>query len=512
MRLVLFGTSGNQAYVFASNRLREAVGASYLISEATTSVVRDLGKDHEAEVLQCSSGSALVVVPTEGHARGLVAAVTEHAVRKAPGLQVLGVHMDIGAVPPSPDEIREIYRLWRWHASRSVGVAARWPRLPVVAACGSTDAPAAAWYSDSVPRRGTPSDAEVPRPLSAQVIAKRRARPAADRRMKALLDRTPAGKGLRLVGTAELFEDVEWVGVVHADANRLGQFFVDAAGLPNTQMGALSTAIQRCAENAFGEAVAQVAGLAKRTQELPVVPLVIGGDDLTALVDGRYALAFTTRYLTAFGEYAAADPVVRAAVHAIGNGALTVSAGVAVVKPHFPFSTAYQLAGELCDSAKSVAKEHRGSHALDVHVLLDSTFTDLERIRQGYQVVDGDGELSVTARPFLVPTRESATIPPDRDWTKLAERLTVVREMPVAADGRVVTRTQLHALRDELRRDVKRAERRLSDLKRRAVTEEDRAMLRALAGDSAGVRNGTGVLPALDLLELAEFAELEVSA
>ncbi|MDQ3135469.1 MAG: hypothetical protein M3Q76_11835, partial [Acidobacteriota bacterium] len=34
--------------------------------------------------------------------------------------------------------------------------------------------------------------------------------------------------------------------------------------------------------------------------ELPVVPLVLGGDDLTVICDGRYAIQFTRDFLLQF--------------------------------------------------------------------------------------------------------------------------------------------------------------------------------------------------------------------
>ncbi|MFD7659213.1 hypothetical protein ACFV4N_35000 [Actinosynnema sp. NPDC059797] len=537
VRLVLVATAGNQAYVFAGNRLREAVGASYLISEATTSVVRrHLG---DGRVVSSSSGSALVVVDSEEQARELVRAVSGFAAREAPGLSVVGVHMPIAGDEPTAAELVAVRRLWHRHVDRCPGVGARWPRLPVVAACTSTDLPAAGWFSDGV--RGADGRfpaGERPVPLSVSVVAKRRARWAAHTRMARVLESTAAGVGLGLVDTGDLLESVEWVGVVHADANRLGRVFQRApealaalggfAG--DRSLGALSAAVQRCADEAFGEAVAVVAGLVGRRRDLPVVPLVVGGDDLTVLVDGRYAAAFAQHYLAAFGTRSAGDPLISAVSaaalpdgptsHVPGSdmsdsgmsgsggsrmGGLTVSAGVAVVKPLFPFSMAYELADELCRGAKRVAAVHPGCHGLDVHVLLDSSVADLAAIRAGYEVWDGRGWASATRRPFLLPATGGAPVPPGRDWRWLTEHAELVREAPNGGgEGRVVTRSQLHALRGELRTDPVRAARRVEQWRRRAATSRDRALVAALSQP--------GPAPVLDLLELAEFAVTGVSA
>lgn len=517
MRLVLFTTSGNQSYVFASNRLRESVGASYLISELTTdTVLREAGRVG-GEILQSSSGSALVLVDDVERALRLVTAVTTAALDRAPGLALLGVHQEIGGDEPTAAEVADVFELSRRHAARVPGAAARFARLPVVAACGSTDLPAASWHSD-VPAGG--SAAELPQPLSAEAIAKRAARPPATARMAQLLDATEHGGDLRLRPIGDLFDQVDWVGVVHADANRLGSVFQCAAdvlpaldeSLGEPTMARLSSEVRQCAENAFGSAVALVAGLCGRTTDLPVVPLVIGGDDLTVLVDGSHALAFTTEFLTAFGRYAASRPLVREVSARVNDGhGLTASAGVAIIKPHFPFSTGYQLADELCDSAKSLARGHAGAHALDVHVLLDSTAVDLATIRAKYLVDDGGRPVSTTRRPYLLPAAPDHDLPPERDWAAFAPSALAVLEARQSADTAVVTRTQLHALRTELRTDLDRAQRRLSDLERRAVNPADRALLAALAGSPARVRTEHGVAPVLDLLELDEFARTEIT-
>jgi len=228
MKLVLISTAGNQAYVFASNRLREAVGASYLLQELTTTQVEETCDGLGAAVLQKSSGSTLVRVPDAATARVVIEKVTMAALRRAPGLQVLGVYVDLAAEEPSAAEVRAAFRAWHRHAGATAGASARFQRLPAVASCRSTDLPAQAWHSDTGPRRdGSYPSGEEPQPLSAEAIAKRAARPAATARF-ARLTADEIGGDLGLIAIDELFERADSVAVIHADANRLGLIFREA--------------------------------------------------------------------------------------------------------------------------------------------------------------------------------------------------------------------------------------------------------------------------------------------
>src|SRR5690606_5681066 len=73
---------------------------------------------------------------------------------------------------------------------------------------------------------------------------------------------------------------------------------------------------------------------------LPLRPILLGGDDLTFLCDGRVALALTEAALKAF----------EAEVPSLGR--VTACAGVAIVPAHAPFAQAYALAEALCRHAK----------------------------------------------------------------------------------------------------------------------------------------------------------------
>ena len=537
VRLVLLTTAGNQGFIFASNRLREAVGASELVREATTAWVEEAcasvtstSDSGRAVVLQASSGRALVVTDGLEAANEVVWKVTHAGMARAPGLDLFGTSIAIQGTLPTSQEISEVFAAASRLQARRPSPAARFQRLPVVAACSSTDLPAAVWHSDvRADPSGLPVSGEEPAPMSAEVVAKRGARPAADRRMRGLL-----GETFRLVDIDEFFDAVDWVAVVHADGNGLGGLFQRAPDILENpaEVAKLSSRVQSSADTAFRTAAAMVP--ARRLpggsvrEAVPLVPLVVGGDDLTALVDAAAALPFVRAYLEEFGRVSAADELVRRVND--GRG-LTAAAGIAVVKPHFPFSTAYELAEELCRNAKDARSEIPGTvsvHAVDVHVLFDSVVSSLDALRARFEVpaVPGvRGPLALHERPFFLPT-DGADMPGPWRHRTLAEvvaRAGAVRGRAAGrADGVLVTRSQLHALREELHGDADRAERRFADLWRRAVEAggaDDRDVLEKLAGGSGDPprlirqlggdeqRCSTSIVDALELADLIEGAE-----
>ncbi|MCA1676522.1 MAG: hypothetical protein LC799_31565, partial [Actinobacteria bacterium] len=384
MRLVLIATSANQPYIFASNRLREAVGASELVRLATTKWVHEAVTatgPGGADVIQESSGAALLVVdgPDGGadRARRVVNELTRRAMRDAPGLDVAGAAVPIDGPTPIPAEVDAVFAAHGATVARRAATLGRFPRLPCAAACASTDRPAAAWHSDAARASGGGARrGEEPRPLSAEVIAKRRTRPAADRRMH-------EQAGVPLVDIDDFFDQVERVAVVHADGNGLGAIFRQAPQrLGSTaEVTRLSKQVQHAADQALRHAATElldrVRAVGRAAARCPLVPLIVGGDDLTALVDGRFAVAFVRDYLEQFGEKTSTKLVTAAS----GRQCLTASAGIAIVTPHFPFSAAYGIADELCASAKIPTRDNPMIHALDVHIQLDSLASDLESIR-----------------------------------------------------------------------------------------------------------------------------------
>jgi len=501
--LVLLETSSNQDYIYASNRLRENLGASELVRLAGTAwgpaaaaeAARAAGGP-AIEILLTLSGKTIALAGSEALGRAMVQHATLRALRDAPGLDLRGVVLPLtrdgtaqGArLTPETCSAAEMHgailRLYgRFEArrGRTTGPAQRLPGLPPQARCASTGMPAAAWVAP----RLDPAAGDAPRAAAAATLAKLRAVEPARVTLSGIALAEALGRyaPANLDALLNAFEAEEgrdgWLGIVHADGNGVGQIFMgfDAMLPPDTtgrgyltQMADFSRALDRASIVAFQQAVASVTaeGLTP-----PVLPIVSGGDDMTAIVIGRQALRFTAAYLRAFEAATAAAPAVSAlAEKAFGVPRLSACAGVAVVKARYPFHLGYQLSEDLLQAAKRPVKRIlRGAtghqpapcSALDFHIHYDSTGGSLAQIRA---LMTLPGEVRLHGRPYVVTGRaqleQAGVAAAGLEW---AARHHIARLAEAARDCRRVDKDeeeadeagqlplpngQLHALRQAL--------------------------------------------------------------
>ena len=189
---------------------------------------------------------------------------------------------------------------------------------------------------------------------------------------------------------ATVFE--EQVGCKRNDPDSLRRFLLN-----------INERLQRAVEMSFAEAWADIARLAERDAEaagrpytaVPVVPVIVGGDDVTVITSGDYALPFAARYLGHYERKTGEDPLLRYLTPPEGSatGPMTAAAGVAVVRRNFPFHLAYGLAEKLVDGAKAVGKTTGPPcSTLGFHALFDTTVLDVKELLSAYT--------NFTARPF----------------------------------------------------------------------------------------------------------------
>lgn len=524
IQLVLLETGSNQRYLFETNKLAEAVGASELIRRSTVDWVFDwlggqgLGSEDarierdRVEVVLASSGKTMLLVRDPDVAREVVFAVTARALAEAPGLRLYGAASDPfdwsrpGALHGA---IRQAHHELSLARARVPGPELRFLRLPPVAECQSSGLPAA--------HRSRVRSEEAAR--SHQSLAKlsacdegwekmverlegarreRGARQRSGRREDEVVEslegagRAPGLETVRLarhLGEVEstfLREDVKWSAVLYADGNGLGRIFFDfeealahdRAHDPQDnrhyvdRLRDTSEAIDYCARIAVVDAIDDTWPSTRRSdasepgngagpvatdhwpalRPIPVVPLVLGGDDLSVVCHGQRAVHFAKQIALRFCEATRGDERLRP----VAPRGLGMAAGVAVTKPHHPFSSGHLLAGQLLRSAKlTKVKVVDGEGmavpcaSVDFHVLFDSAVADLDRLRRLHH-----GSVRLSGGPFVVDAERPADVT-DVTWWQ-AHQFAALEEAVEALleedeEGRrLLPNTQVHELRQAL--------------------------------------------------------------
>lgn len=539
MHLVYLGTSGNQNFVFASNKLRENLGASELTARATTWWVAEalctlggpnlLAGGHQKhlsgtqvddwptvrrrildssinlpggkyEVVYLSSGASLVLAQDEAAAKELIGLVSRRVLEEAPGLAFTGCYIETTEADIH-EKAKELFELEK-RVAGNLPRENRFARLPFVAPCATNALPAECReVRDGAAFRAGAAGSPTYDRRSKVSRFKREQRRKFWHRIAALDGATENLASVVNVVTTEWlverFESEEWLAVVHADGNGFGKIFTNFGMIftgsdyvPTIRQ--FSILLEECNERAFAKAVDSLTPDPDSGIRM-MVPLVLGGDDITVVVRAKEALAFTKAYLEAFisetskagGKHATYG--FQEVLEMFGfepNIGMGAAAGIAVVKPHFPFHTAYSLAAELCSRAKKQTKEvfEHPCLSIDFHTVFDAGYVKLDDIQSG-QRVPGDGRL--TAKPLTIgdpkPKEETST---DEWGHRTLEKFYAAAKALNAMDKdnrRLVPTTQTHALRGALFQGVAPAEAKLAQVKAQLGSAGSEALDEALA-------------------------------
>lgn len=406
--LVLLETAGNQNFIFATNRLRENVGASELTYRSGTKWVLEAVAEHGGpklfdpdpkklrenlkntqpkggiEVIVATSGKAILVCQERSLAQQIVEKATLCACLDAPGLDLAGAICEFDPATPVHAAIRAVHeRLAQIRFARPQPLA-RFANWPMSAPCASSGLPAS----------GMELVQGKPQLLSAPALAKRKASNAWQSRLRKITAELPnADQVARSLDELEKRQgDSNWIGLVHADGNGIGQIFLKLDQISGYDTPAQNPDyLKTLREFSLELEAATEAAFLEACQNLPpkalIVPLVLGGDDFTALLSGEAALGFVKNFLLAFEKQTSLSPTLNWIARKDRPGATGFSscAGLALFKSHFPFHQAYELAESLIESAKQVKKRFITGpvpSAFDFHPLFDSSYTDLAAIRK----------------------------------------------------------------------------------------------------------------------------------
>jgi hypothetical protein len=417
-----------QGFVFSSNRLRDVVGASELVTQAASDAVL-VGELGAPDVLVAAGGNAVLRFPGSEEARAFAGRYTRWLLERAPGLEAAVAHRPFREGELAAALLALQVDLARARAERRPSVPLL--GLGVTAACRDTGQPAV--YLDGPGPR---------LPRSRLVREARRAVLASGARWQRLLDALVPAVPLQLGFPSELdhlrrppagsssSDDRSLIGVVHVDGNGVGGRIAawlteradagEADATVAAQYREWSTALTELVEAALAKVAARVvAALVSRpdgrggqevviagtvpsldftvardgaTVLLPLRPILLGGDDLTFVCDGRVALDLAATAVEAFEG--AEMPHL---------GRLSACAGVGIVRSHSPFIRAYALAEDLCASAKREVRD-RGwdGGMLDWHLGATRPGEGIQTIRDRQHRGRGPQVTDLTCRPYRV--------------------------------------------------------------------------------------------------------------
>jgi hypothetical protein len=319
---------GIQEWILSSDRLRELKGGSAIIDrlpDAASRLITEAG----GKVITNAAGAVEAHLP-DAAALEKVAAVWPMLVElQAPGLALVQAW-----VPLTSDTRAARGKLMAELArARNLAIPSLPLAGPLVARSARTGLPA----SDRL-QKGSGHDLADPA-VARKVAEVDRMRRDASRDP---FDNLLQDANLRFIDDTTAFGE-GYVSVVHIDGNGIGQRIM---ALGDGDIAGFSQALTEATRASAAAAFNALARLDSDSELVLARPIVLGGDDLTAIVAAKQTLTFVRTYLETFRDETRRRPELRAP-----NG-LTAAAGIAIVKIGFPFHAAHELAESLCKGAK----------------------------------------------------------------------------------------------------------------------------------------------------------------
>ncbi len=398
MSKYLYGAAvqGIQDFIFKTNELRHIVGASELVEQICTSAFDEFAKNGESVVR--AAGNIKFIFDNEEDCRKAVCEFPKKVMIMAPGVTISQAVIPLGDdFGKAIDQIESLLKVQRNKPQRSVtcglmGIKrANNTGLPVVKVTNKEK------YKD---------EPTVQKECYTDT--------------KGLCTKSFGILNLSKDTVAYDINDItgknDWIAIVHADGNGLGKV-VQKIGKNKDVFSRFSQQLDIATKEAAQIAYSKVEGEFKPKKVIPIRPVV--GDDMTVIIRGDLAVAYTNAFIKAFEEKTKehlGDILRGQSVFAEGDDFLTACAGIAFVKSSYPFYYGYQLAEELCGYAKKDTKaihdansNHLPPSCILFHKVQDSFIVSYEDIIK--RELTANSGLSFKAGPYYtIPQNGKNTI------------------------------------------------------------------------------------------------------
>ena len=387
---ILFDVQSIQKYIFANNKLKANVGASFIVDRLFEDVlckeiIEKLGVEVDATtwltrsdsitslpkpvyVAYIGGGNALVLVDNEHDSlvQDIVKKFTTQVLVQYPGLKVGATtgHITLDGAQFSTD-LGQLYKQLK---------ANQFTLNPIVHPA-NTGLTTICDFSGDVADT-TQNFGNEKRLVATSFTSKFEAFDAANSRLKTDLFGTEATdwvfpSELEDLGQNKSTEKsktgINDIAIVHIDGNNMGAHFRQCKTLE--ERSALSKRVATKTLESFKALVEWIVAkydiidehLELKHNMLPIRPIIVGGDDITFICNARIAVQ-ASHYLM---QQLLSDK---------DGMSISSCAGIAVIPTSYPFFRGYEMAEQLCDSAKSKMREYNTAHKVNESCWMDFAF------------------------------------------------------------------------------------------------------------------------------------------
>jgi hypothetical protein len=392
----LFDITSIQKYVFASSKLKENLGASFLVSDVYESMITNNNKIKDTPQKvdgkydgYIGGGNALFFFDNEVKAKEFVNEWTKSLLVKAPCITI-ATTINNWDESKFTESRKALFDKLKENKSKFIPQTVA-QRHGISAECASDGFSMDVW---------NPAEKEyVSAATNAKLEAYEKARDAVKNDYLDILKNKYCFTGeLDKLGQSKGSEN--HIAIVHIDGNSMGDRFKQLKSVEATRR--LSKDVENAVKNSFKTLLQKIVSelsdpvkkeylslKADRDQSipfLPIRPIILGGDDITFVCEGRMGIYYAKIFMEEFAKQFVSF-----------GESLSSCAGIAVIKTKYPFYKGYQLAEELCANAKSRRKLEDNGSWLDFHIAYGGFSGELKEIRDlHYQASLG----SLIYRPY----------------------------------------------------------------------------------------------------------------
>lgn len=353
MCTLLIDTVSIQEYIFGSNKLKDNIGASYLVGSIfNKEILEQAGFIYKPDNIgYIGGGNAILFFESKEKAKEFISRFSIYLIMYAPGLNVA---FSIDERKMDKDNFKSVRdKLFTNLTNRKRNLI-----LPqTILSNGITENCSRTGLSKNIFLKANENDY-----VSSESYAKNK---ASDSSLNYIKEKYSEILKNKYIFTNELEKlgsthgEKSKIAIVHIDGNGIGDLFNSQESLTSTKE--LSKLLEESVESSFKHVLEVLINEEDKIAEeikisiegnkkiLPIRPIIIGGDDITFVCDAKLGIYLAKVFLETFQKFE------------YRGKNLTACAGVAITNLKYPFYRGYELAESLCVNAKSKHKDKGGS-------------------------------------------------------------------------------------------------------------------------------------------------------